>query len=81
MGLRMDIHAPSVASHAGGSTEGSSVESKSVLNLISEKDKIEDELKALGDVLESVRSNIGSLMNTLRRMRWPQLIPFSTAWT
>ena len=54
MGLRMDIHAPSVASASQGASEGQSIESRSVLELITEKDKVEAELTALGSVLDSV---------------------------
>ena len=50
----MDIHAPSVAAASQSTSETTNDDSKSLLELISEKDKVEAELKALSDVLESV---------------------------
>ena len=58
MGLRMDdIHTPTVAS---GSTSGPGPASSgdkdkfSLMDLINEKTKVEEELSALGSVLDSV---------------------------
>lgn len=55
MGLRMemDIHLPSAAGSSGEISAGS--DQKSALELIEQKDKVEAELKALGEVLDSVR--------------------------
>ena len=54
-----DIHAPTVSSGpvSGGYTNGVSKEQLSLQELIAEKDRVEAELKALGQVLDSVRSN------------------------
>ena len=50
-----DLHAPTVASgptsNGYGSSDGSN---RPLMDLISEKDKVEAELQALGSVLESV---------------------------
>ena len=54
MGLRMNIHEPSVAPANQGTSSSSSEEPKPVLDLISKKDELEAELTALGGVLESV---------------------------
>ena len=51
MGHKMDIHSPSVAADGSQSTNS---DSKPVFELVSEKEKLEAELKALGDVLDSV---------------------------
>ena len=58
MGIPMDnIHAPTVASGptSNHQANGSSFEKLSLTELIAEKDRVENELKALGSVLESVR--------------------------
>lgn len=54
-----DIHAPTVSSGpvSGGYTNGVPKEQLSLQELIAEKDRVEAELKALGQVLDSVRSN------------------------
>ena len=48
----MDLHTPAAA----GSSDGTAVnlDNRSALELITEKDKVEAELKALGEVLDSV---------------------------
>lgn len=53
-----DIHAPTVSSGpvSGGYTNGVPKEQLSLQELIAEKDRVEAELKALGQVLDSVRS-------------------------
>ncbi|KAJ4357208.1 putative 26S proteasome regulatory subunit [Didymosphaeria variabile] len=56
MGLHMDdLHAPTVASGptTGGFTNGVSKDRLSLQELIAEKDRVEAELKALGQVLDS----------------------------
>lgn len=55
-----DIHTPTVASGptSGGHTNGISKEQLSLQELIAEKDRVETELKALGQVLDSVRNLI-----------------------
>lgn len=50
----MDIHEPSVPSNENSSAGAANRDRKSVLELISEKDKLEGELSALGGTLESV---------------------------
>jgi 26S proteasome non-ATPase regulatory subunit 9 len=52
-----DIHAPTVSSGptSGGYTNGVSKEQLSLQELIAEKGRVETELKALGQVLDSVR--------------------------
>lgn len=52
-----DIHAPTVSSGptSGGHTNGVPKEQLSLQELITEKDRVETELKALGQVLDSVR--------------------------
>lgn len=60
MGLRMDdIHAPTVAAGptSAGYSNGVPKEQLSLQELIAEKDRLEEELKALGQVLDSVRVN------------------------
>lgn len=54
MGLRinMDIHVPSVAGSSGEIPAES--DQKTALELMEQKDKVEAELKALGEVLDSV---------------------------
>lgn len=54
-----DIHAPTVSSGpvTGGYANGVPKEQLSLQELIAEKDRVEAELKALGQVLDSVRSN------------------------
>ena len=57
MGLRMDdIHAPTVSSGPTSSahSNGVSKDQLSLQELIAEKDRLEAELKALGQVLDSV---------------------------
>lgn len=51
-----DIHAPTVSSGptSGGYTNGVPKEQLSLQELIAEKDRVEAELKALGQVLDSV---------------------------
>ena len=59
MGIRMDdLHAPTVSSGptSGGYSNGVPKEQLSLQELIVEKDRVEAELKALGQVLDSVRS-------------------------
>jgi 26S proteasome non-ATPase regulatory subunit 9 len=53
-----DIHTPTVASGptSGGHTNGIPKEQLSLQELIAEKDRVETELKALGQVLDSVRT-------------------------
>tara|TARA_R110002003_G_scaffold279_27_gene18235 strand:- start:9405 stop:9608 length:204 start_codon:yes stop_codon:yes gene_type:complete len=58
MGIRMDdLHAPTVSSGptSGGYSNGIPKEQLSLQELIAEKDRVETELKALGQVLDSVR--------------------------
>jgi 26S proteasome non-ATPase regulatory subunit 9 len=52
-----DIHAPTVSSGptSGGYINGVSKEQLSLQELIAEKGRVETELKALGQVLDSVR--------------------------
>ena len=52
-----DIHAPTVSSGptSGGYTNGVPKEQLSLQELIAERDRVEIELKALGQVLDSVR--------------------------
>jgi 26S proteasome regulatory subunit N4 len=58
MGLHMDnIHAPTVSAGptSAGHANGLSTEQLSLQELIQAKDRVEAELKALGQVLDSVR--------------------------
>ena len=58
MGIHMDdLHAPTVSSGptSGGYSNGVSKDQLSLQELIAEKDRAEAELKALGQVLDSVR--------------------------
>lgn len=52
-----DIHAPTVSSGptSGGYTNGVPKEQLSLQELIAERGRVETELKALGQVLDSVR--------------------------
>jgi hypothetical protein len=57
MGIRMDdLHAPTVSSGptSGGYSNGVSKDQLSLQELMAEKDRAEAELKALGQVLDSV---------------------------
>jgi hypothetical protein len=57
MGIRMDdLHTPTVASGptSGGYSNGVPKEQLSLQELMAEKDRLETELKALGQVLDSV---------------------------
>ena len=58
MGLRMDdIHTPTVASGSTsgpGSSNGIDKDKLSLMDLINEKTRVEEELSALGSVLDSV---------------------------
>jgi 26S proteasome non-ATPase regulatory subunit 9 len=59
MGIRMDdLHAPTVSSGptTGGYSNGIPKEQLSLQELMAEKDRVETELKALGQVLDSVRT-------------------------
>jgi 26S proteasome non-ATPase regulatory subunit 9 len=61
MGIRMDdLHAPTVSSGptTGGYSNGIPKEQLSLQELMAEKDRVETELKALGQVLDSVRTLI-----------------------
>ena len=62
MGLRMDdIHAPTVPSGPSTSKPSSfdpASDKRSLLELMDLKTKLEEELSALGSVLESVRSQL-----------------------
>jgi 26S proteasome non-ATPase regulatory subunit 9 len=74
MGIRMDdLHAPIVSSGptTGGYSNGIPKEQLSLQELMAEKDRVETELKALGQVLDSVR--------TLITWAEPQLM-LRTAW-
>lgn len=53
-----DIHAPTVASGptTGGYSNGVSKDHLSLQELIAEKDRVEAELKSLGQVLDSVQA-------------------------
>jgi hypothetical protein len=55
-----DIHAPTVSSGptSSGYSNGIPKEQLSLQELISEKDRVETELKALGQVLDSVRMQV-----------------------
>lgn len=73
MGLLMDsIHTPSVSSDmAGGrSFDGPKDKAMSLLELMSEKQKVEEELSALGSVLDSV-SDANSSFQPLCQMTDP----------
>ena len=67
MGLRMDdIHTPTVSSGpASGPAhhEGNGDRGKTLLDLITEKTQVEEELKALGGVLESVGRHLRKLQS------------------
>ena len=67
MGLRMDdIHTPTVASgqtSGPGPANGVSTEKLSLMGLVSEKTRVEEELRALGSVLDSVGA---SMMSCIR---------------
>ena len=55
MGLPMrSLHEPTVSSQSSFATQNGTTESKSLRELIADKDKLEEELKALGSVLDSV---------------------------
>lgn len=62
MGLPMNnIHSPTVVVPSGPSTDhsaanGAPQEKMPLMDLIAEKTRVEEELKALGSVLDSVRS-------------------------
>jgi 26S proteasome non-ATPase regulatory subunit 9 len=74
MGIRMDdIHAPTVSSGptTGGYSNGISKDQLSLQELIVEKGRVETELKALGQVLDSVRA--------LTPYAELELIPYSMA--
>jgi 26S proteasome non-ATPase regulatory subunit 9 len=74
MGIRMDdIHAPTVSSGptTGGYSNGISKDQLSLQELIVEKGRVETELKALGQVLDSVRA--------LTSYAELELIPYSMA--
>ncbi|KZF24236.1 26S proteasome non-ATPase regulatory subunit 9 [Xylona heveae TC161] len=69
MGLPMDdIHAPTVTSgpttSGSGVANGSNLEHLSLMELIAEKDKVEEELKALGSVLDSHNVNMNTSLTT-----------------
>lgn len=64
MGIRMDdLHTPTVASgpRSGGYSNGVPKEQLSLQELMAEKDRVEAELRALGQVLDSV----GIIMRTM----------------
>ena len=69
MGIRMDsIHAPTVeAGPTSGPSRSNGVDSNtaSLFELMAEKDRVEAEIKALGEVLDSVRSSISLALQTL----------------
>lgn len=55
MGLHMDdLHAPTVPSGPSGATNGVPKEQLSLTELIAERDRVEKEILALADVLDSV---------------------------
>jgi 26S proteasome non-ATPase regulatory subunit 9 len=58
-----DIHAPTVSSGptSSGYSNGIPKEQLSLQELISEKDRVEIELKALGQVLDSVRMQVSCM--------------------
>jgi 26S proteasome non-ATPase regulatory subunit 9 len=65
MGIRMDdLHTPTVSSgpRSGGYSNGVLTEQLSLQELIAEKDRVETELKALGQVLDSVRVPAGMMI-------------------
>jgi 26S proteasome non-ATPase regulatory subunit 9 len=79
MGLHMDdLHAPTVASGptTGGYSNGVSKAQLSLQELIAEKDRVEAELKALGQVLDSV-----CILDALHRREPVLTISASTAST
>lgn len=60
MGLRMDnLHTPTVASGptTGASADNAAVDKLPLMELIAQKSRVEDELTALGSVLDSVRQH------------------------
>jgi hypothetical protein len=64
MGIRMDdLHTPTVASGptSGGYSNGVPKDQLSLQELIAEKDRLETELKALGQVLDSVSISIAAM--------------------
>ena len=66
MGLHMDdIHTPSVSAGpiSGGSSKNDEDRELPLMELISEKQRVEEELSALGSVLDSVgpRNRVSSL--------------------
>ncbi|KAH3907299.1 hypothetical protein HBH56_192940 [Parastagonospora nodorum] len=67
MGIRMDdLHTPTVASGptSGGYSNGVSKDQLSLQELIAEKDRLETELKALGQVLDSHGVNMNTGLTT-----------------
>ncbi|KAF1914218.1 hypothetical protein BDU57DRAFT_519085 [Ampelomyces quisqualis] len=67
MGIRMDdLHTPSVASGptSGGSSNGVPKDQQSLQELIAERDRLETELKALGQVLDSHGVNMNTGLTT-----------------
>jgi hypothetical protein len=63
MGIRMDdLHAPTVSAGptTGGSANGVPKEQLSLQELIAERGRVEMELRALGQVLDSVRMAAGA---------------------
>lgn len=62
-----DIHAPTVSSGptSGGYSNGVSKEKLSLQELIAEKERVEAELKALGQVLDSVSCDIAVWQSNL----------------
>lgn len=66
MGIRMDdLHAPTVSSGptSGGYSNGIPKEQLSLQELISEKERVETELKALGQVLDSVCAKFDAILH------------------
>lgn len=65
MGLRMDdIHTPTVASgptSGRGPSNGVNTDKLSLMDVFNGKTRVEEELRALGSVLDSVRPRTGSL--------------------
>ncbi|ORY15713.1 26S proteasome non-ATPase regulatory subunit 9 [Clohesyomyces aquaticus] len=67
MGLHMDdIHAPTVSSGptSGGYSNGVSKQQLTLMELIAEKDRVEAELKALGQVLDSHGVHMNTTLTT-----------------
>ena len=52
----MDIHTPNAA--GSSNTMVANLDNRSAMELITEKDKVEAELKALGEVLDSVSTSL-----------------------